>query len=79
MVRQVMTLNLLQCVEHLRAAYKPLKEAAAHMSRADSSLCPDFRIAPIVEVKDTLQKQLGILDVEIGWIEEEIARRQKEA
>ncbi len=78
MARQVRLNKLIGCAEQLRLAYEPLKEAASHMDWADFHLCPDFRIAPILEVRDTLRKQLGVLDVEIGWIEGEIAKRQKE-
>ncbi|GAI90246.1 unnamed protein product [marine sediment metagenome] len=78
MPRQVTLDALLSCAEALRLAYRPLKRAALNMDRADALLCPDFRIAPIVEVRQTLWDQLGVLDVEIGWIEGEIAKRQKE-
>lgn len=78
MARQVTLQNLESCAEHLRRAYKPLEEAADYMNMADVDLCPDFRIAPIIETRHALWKQLGNLDVEIGWIEDEIDKRRKE-
>ncbi|GAI74463.1 unnamed protein product [marine sediment metagenome] len=78
MTKQAILQSFVRCAEHLRKAYKPLKEAAIQMDVADEYLCPDLRVAPIRDMGDTLRKLLGVLDVEIGWIEGEIAKRQRE-
>ncbi len=78
MARQVTLKQLTRCAEQLREAYAPLKDAVKHTEWANDFLYPDFGIAPIRDMRDTLRKQLGILEVEISWIEGEIAKRQKE-